>query len=98
MNRNLLLCAALACAATLSAQTSLADVNKDNYVNYPDGNFVYQFNNEVNPKGFRLSGTVWNNVFPTPKQVTLTKGYTTLPKQVAIVADDAAAIAASYLT
>ena len=98
MNRNLLLCAALACAATLSAQTSLAEVNKDNYVNYPDGNFVYQFNNEVNPKGFRLSGTVWNNVFPTPKQVTLTKGYTTLPKQVAIVADDAAAIAASYLT
>ena len=98
MNRNLLLCAALACAATLSAQTSLADVNKDNYVNYPDGNFVYQFNNEVNPKGFRLSGTVWNNVFPTPKQVTLAKGYTTLPKQVAIVADDAAAIAASYLT
>ena len=40
MNRNLLLCAALACAATLSAQTSLADVNKDTYVNYPDGKCV----------------------------------------------------------
>ena len=82
MNRNLLLCAALACAATLSAQTSLADVNKDNYTNYPDGNFVYQFNNEVNPKGAKLAGTVWNNIFPTPKQVTLAKGFTTLPKQV----------------
>ena len=33
MNRNLLLCATLAYAATLSAQTSPAEVNKDNNVN-----------------------------------------------------------------
>ncbi len=71
MNRNLLLCAALACAATLSAQTSLADVNKDNYTNYPDGNFVYQFNNEVNPKGATLRCTVPHSLAPPPLHVTL---------------------------
>ncbi|MGN1246621.1 MAG: family 20 glycosylhydrolase, partial [Muribaculaceae bacterium] len=98
MNRNLILCAALACAATLSAQSSIADVNKDNYVNYPDGNFVYQFNSEVFPKGSKLAGTVWDNVFPTPKQVTPAKGVTSLPKIVAINADEDAATAAAYLT
>ena len=91
MKRNLLLMgAALVCAASLSAQTSLADVNPDNYANYPDGNFVYQFNNEVNPRGLKLDGTVWNNVFPAPKQVALAKGFASMPKLVSVSCDDAA--------
>ena len=92
MKRNLFLWgAALACAASLSAQSSLADVNKDNYANYPDGNFVYQLNNEVNPRGLKLAGSAWDNVFPAPKQVALTKGVAALPKLVSVSCDDDAA-------
>ena len=53
--------------------------------NYPDGNYVYNFNNSINP-GVDLQGSIYEKVFPTPKSIYLTGGTTTLPAKVRVEA------------
>ena len=87
------------CAACSSGATTMNDVNKDNFLNYPDGNYVYALNESVNPAGLSLSGSMYQLIFPAPKSVEIKEGATVLPEEVDIVATDASlAIASDYLT
>lgn len=58
-------------------------------VNYPDGNYVYAFNNSINPEGVSLAGSVYDHVFPAPKSIKLTGGNAELPAAVCVEAQDA---------
>ena len=87
------------CAACSSGETTMNDVNKDNFLNYPDGNYVYALNESVNPAVLSLSGSMYQLIFPAPKSVEIKEGTTVLPEEVDIVATDASlAIASDYLT
>lgn len=90
--------AAAFCTACSSADVTKNDVNKDDFVNYPDGNYVYAFNESVNPEGLSLRGSMYDLVFPAPKSVTLREDSTAIPAVVGIVADGDLAVAADYLT
>ena len=90
--------AAAFCTACSSADVTKNDVNKDGFVNYPDGNYVYAFNESVNPEGLSLRGSMYDLVFPAPKSVTLREDSTAIPAVVGIIADGDLAVAADYLT
>lgn len=59
------------------------------FANYPDGKYVYDFNRLINPDGMKLGGSVYDNVFPSPKSVVLTGNSITVPSAVRIFTGDA---------
>lgn len=54
------------------------------FANYPDGKYVYDFNSQINPDGVAIKGSVYNNVFPTPKSVVLTGSSIIVPSKVRV--------------
>lgn len=52
------------------------------FINYPSGEYVYNFNKSINPENAKLDGSVYDRVFPTPKSVVLTGKTITIPKTV----------------
>ena len=66
------------------------------FADYPDGTYVYNFNESVNPAGAKFNGTVYD-IFPTPKSITLTGGALPLTDVVTINATPGTDIAAGYL-
>lgn len=50
---------------------------------YPDGNYMYDFNAEINPENAKYTGNIYD-IFPTPKLTTLTAGNSVISTEVEI--------------
>lgn len=66
------------------------------FADYPDGTYVYNLNESVNPAGAKFNGSDYD-IFPTPKSIDLTGGSVTLTDAVTIEAAQGTSLAASYL-
>ena len=66
------------------------------YINYPDGNFVYAFNESINPSGKDIEIGAYD-ILPAPKEVKCSGSMVTVPGAVKVNASSELSIAASYL-
>lgn len=59
------------------------------FANYPDGKYVYGFNKLINPEGAKLQGSVYENIFPSPKSVNIVGGVAVIPANVSVLSGNA---------
>ena len=74
------------------SQWSVSDIT---FADYPDGKYVFDLNESVNPAGARFDGSAYD-IFPTPKSVNMAEGSLMLTS-VSVVAPAEVGVAADYL-
>lgn len=63
---------------------------------YPDGNYVYNLNESINPEVAKYNSSVYD-IFPTPKSIIETEGVLKLDSPLTIVVKNGATVAGMYL-
>ena len=67
------------------------------YINYPDGNFMYDFNTAINPAGNEISLDAFD-IIPTPKEIIRTGKNVKIPDIIRIKYDEKLSLAGNYLS
>lgn len=66
------------------------------YASYPDGKYMYKYNQCVNPAGAKYDISIYD-IIPTPKQIKNVAGNTNIGSNIKLVASANTAIAKNYL-